>query len=326
MKKSCVVVCLTVIFSATACSAPQETRRREPRVRTLPFEAPPSALPKLAHCESVELPPLPSQVVFPEARQRSEEAVTEALQRYHEGALAQALALTREAVEADPYAFRAHMTAGVVSAGLKNPGQALLHFCQARRLDESSRKALYWIGYCYLEMQRHEQGIRAMRELTRIDPENARAWYELGFALLRQEEHEAALAALERCLALNADNAPALYERGFALYRLGRHEAAAGSYQRAAKLRPTHVDTWKELAETAFLVDDLKTARRAARRVVRLDPKAPEGPLWLGRVLVKRGRCRKGLAELDKAFELAPAEERTRYEKIREESGTLCHE
>ncbi len=306
-----------------AACAPASPGRRAERVPVEEGPAPSSA-PRLSYCEAVELPPLPSRIVLPDARAASERAVIEALARQHEGDYDEALALVREAVAADPFSFRAHMTAGVVLSARGEHEGAQVAFCLARRLDESSRKALSWIAHSYHKLGWTEEGNRVLRALTELSPDSPRAWYELGYALVRQGRYEPAVEALGRSLALRPEDAAAHYERGYACFRLGRIGEALESYRRAADLRPGHAATWRELAETAFSAQAWPQAEAAARRAMRLEPAEPEAPLWRGRALVAAGRCAKGLKMLRKAQSLASDGERRRYESALAEARETC--
>ena len=63
------------------------------------------------------------------------------------------------------------------------------------------------LGCLYTELGRHEDGLRADREMVRLEPDSPNAWYNLACSLALTGQPDAAFAALEKAIALGYDDA-----------------------------------------------------------------------------------------------------------------------
>lgn len=302
-----------LLGTTLGCGSPRKAA--EParvRVRAQPEETPPP--PPLLYCEGVPMAPLSTRPVVPEALDGAETLVLESWEALRLGELVAATTAATQAVEMDPYSFRARMALGVSLSRQERRERALSAFCEARRLDESSTKALYWIGYTYIELGRYDAGVRVMQALVEGTPDWKDAWYELGFAEVRRGRFAEAVAALDRFLELAPDDPRAHYERGFALYRLERYAEAEKAYLAAIRGRPRHAAAHRELAATLLALDKPRAALKRARKAARLDREDPESSYWLGRAYLALGRCLKAASAFRDAAHVAGESRRAAYE------------
>jgi tetratricopeptide (TPR) repeat protein len=319
---------LALALLLAACGGARPVERRPAPVEEEAEEVtPPPAAPPLAHCEGVELPRPPAAPVLPGDQAEAQALEAEAWQVLARGDPSAALEVAREAAAKDPWSFRARMAEGVVLSRLGGHRAALTAFCAARALDESSTKALYWIGYTRVELGEVAAGIATIRTLLEWDPESKDAWYELGYALSRSGDAEKvgeALHALDRAVALGQDDGRVHYERGYLLLRLERHAEAAAAYAAAAKKRPGHAPTRRELAAALAALDRHADAEKEARKAIRLDDTHPDGHYWLGRALLARGRCDKAQRAFLDAVHVAPDGLKERYQRWVEQTKETC--
>jgi tetratricopeptide (TPR) repeat protein len=118
----------------------------------------------------------------------------------------------------------------------------------------------------------------------------------------------ASLDSARRAVALAPENFDAQLALGRALYAAGDDSGAARAFRASAALRPADARPLFFLATTLERAGDDPAALAAYRELVAKQPRAPEGHLGLGVLLVKRGgaQTEEGLKELAHALELDP--------------------
>lgn len=315
-----------LLQALAACGGPPPRSTTPPVAAEEPAPEPPGP-PPLRHCEGVPLPPPPRTMVLPGDQAESEALVRSAWDALARGEDREALEQSELAAEKDPLSFRARMAQGITRSRLGRRDAALTALCASRRLDESSLKALYWIGYTYVEMGRLDRGIAALEEVVAAEPGWADAWYELGYALARSDDvgrYPAALAALDQAVATGQDDARVHYERGYLLYRLERYAEAAAAYGASVKRRPDHAGTRRELAAALVALERYADAEKQAQKAIRLDEGHPDGYYWLGRAHLARRRCEKALRAFMDAAHVAPEGLKPRYENWVERAKQDC--
>jgi tetratricopeptide (TPR) repeat protein len=121
-----------------------------------------------------------------------------------------------------------------------------------------------------LELGRHAQAARTIREALAV-PE---------------------LAALGAAHAMYAEALNATRDRG-----------AVAAAEKATEINPTLVDGWRELGDAHLEANDLKSAEKAFRRVVAMDPTYGLGYAKLAQVLLEEGRTIDALDAITEAGE-----------------------
>jgi len=82
------------------------------------------------------------------------------------------------------------------------------------------------LGNTLLQVGKHEDAIRELREAVRLRPNDAATHYNLGIALREKGETDAAIAAFRVAIRLKSDLADAHFNLGLALARRGRFQDA----------------------------------------------------------------------------------------------------
>ena len=131
---------------------------------------------------------------------------------------------------------------GRIAIGLGGPAHAIAWFRRAVRFQESSTRALSWLGWSLAEAGAIEEAAAVYDNLVKLRPADARSW--LGVARAKQElgKHIDALSALDHAIALERQNPFFHYTRGQSLIALGRIEEAASAYRLAVNIEPSFAD------------------------------------------------------------------------------------
>jgi tetratricopeptide (TPR) repeat protein len=204
------------------------------------------------------------------------------------GDLPTAHSFVTRALHVDPRHAQAHVH---FSAILQEQGQlneALAAIERALELDPDSVQALSnAAGLLSAKLKRPAQAMPLLERALRLDPDHAESWNNMGYALIELRCHEEALPCLARALRLNPGYALALYNQGNALQLLNRTAEAMRSYDAALALAPEMVDAQFGQAACRLLDGDLEPGfaqyewrcrKPDYRRVLETFTR----PLWLG--------------------------------------------
>ncbi|MEO6597518.1 MAG: hypothetical protein ABIP94_22470 [Planctomycetota bacterium] len=157
------------------------------------------------------------------------------------------------------------------------------------------------------------------------DPGQSMLHFELGRACLLLDDHEAAGVALRRALAIGL--VPAIATQAQRFVRLSSAPGLWAGVQRADRAIAAGDHAWalaslrellyrhRRAAELWFLfglvnhkLGQSRRAERALRRALRCDGDLGEAHNRLGILLIGKGQVQAGLAHLERAHELAPAD------------------
>ncbi len=138
-----------------------------------------------------------------------------------------------------------------------SPAEGIKIYRKRLRDNPDDAPANYGLALSLSRNDDHDEALTRVEELLNINPQSI--LYNAAYAelLIEADRTETARAMLSHQLVLNPDNAPLsmLYAR--ALNRVGEHEAAEQVLERQSRIRPTDVDVWYELAETAGLAGNV---------------------------------------------------------------------
>jgi len=151
---------------------------------------------------------------------------------------AEALPLFQRALERDPRAFDAWLTAGYTLGNLGRYEEALVALDRALALSPNSARAWSNKGAALNGLRRYEEELAAYDRALALDPQYAKAWSNKGYALLNLKRYSEALAAYDRALALDPNEADAWSNTGLALLSLNRPREALVAFDRALALDP----------------------------------------------------------------------------------------
>jgi tetratricopeptide (TPR) repeat protein len=112
-------------------------------------------------------------------------------------------------------------------------GEAISLYKQALQLQPSSGEALWYLGLCLNEKERHEEAASAFSRLTAQAPEQGAGWAMLGISQFHLKQYDKALASLRKAHqlkvpALNGLDRVARYHLVILLNRAGQFDVASG--------------------------------------------------------------------------------------------------
>jgi predicted TPR repeat methyltransferase len=236
----------------------------------------------------------------------------QAVQLHQHGRFADAQALYRRVLAANPRQFDALHLLGVIERQQGRPARAAELIRGALQVDPAQARAHVNLGAALQDLGDAPGALAAYDTALRLDPRYALAWDNRGNTLRRLGRPDGALDSYERALALGGSNPAAWHHRALALADLGRHEDAVASAERALALRPAFPDALLALGNALQALGRLPEAVCAYERALALDgngsAEAGGAELWCARgaALKKAGRIEEALTSYDRALALRP--------------------
>jgi tetratricopeptide (TPR) repeat protein len=199
---------------------------------------------------------------------------------------ADAEALYRATIAANPAAWLAHVNLGWVYLGQQRAEPAIAETREALRLKPDLLQAQNNLGTALLDLGRFDEAVAAYRDALRLKPDAPDVRRNLAIALERladaEQDHGDIAAAVEtykESIDLNPDSPEAHHNLGSAYARLGRLNDAISQYEAALRINPGAARAVKNLARAhnsrgIELADARKFAEAVAEfsEAVRLDP------------------------------------------------------
>jgi len=166
--------------------------------------------------------------------------------------------------------------------------------------------ALLRLGGLALEGGRPELAVATLERATALEGENAALQAALGQAYLRLGQAAKALASFEAAAAAEPGFAPAHFLAGLALSELGRRAEARRAYARAIEFDPGFVPALFNLAASLEQDGDRKGAIERYREALARAPDFAAAHLNLGIALAAEGDFAAAIAPLERAAALEP--------------------
>jgi Flp pilus assembly protein TadD len=117
-------------------------------------------------------------------------------------------------------------------------------------------------------------------------------WSRTGDIQLELGQVEQAIERYDKALSLESKLVPALVGRAVALSRLENWNDALGSAESAAKLAPQEIGVWRVLADINMRAERYRSATKALKKALEIDPSDPFVENAMGMVAYKEGRLR----------------------------------
>jgi len=225
------------------------------------------------------------------------------------GQRAQAIAVLREAIKAEPGNGDARLLLGSVLLEEKQAAESIEELKEAVRLKPDSSEARNALGEAYSAFGYPKAARPEFEQAVRIDPRFAQAHVNLASVLLLDEEAAGALEHLNRAISLSgqtADAAYPLYLRGKLQLDAREPSKAVSDLEQAVKLRPDFAEAWSDLGEARRNLLDDPGALEAFQRAVELTPEDAVAQTRCGSKLLDMGRVHDSLPHLQAAVRLDP--------------------
>jgi tetratricopeptide (TPR) repeat protein len=171
--------------------------------------------------------------------------------------------------------------------------------------DPGQVRALFLSGLL-LDDRRPDDAAHMFAHAVARDPTHKAARVSLARALLAASHFDRAREAAEAGLAAFPDAAELHFVRGTALNATLRPQEAAGALARAVALDPGHAPSWLNLGNAAADLDQLEEVERHIRAALHLNPGLVEAHAGLGFVLTSLGRPNEARAACEAAIAQAP--------------------
>ena len=229
-----------------------------------------------------------------------------ALDQHNAGRLADADALYRSILEAEPEHADATHLLGVIAfqQGRLEEAEAMV----LRAIEIDAGVALYHanLGRVRKAAGRPEEAANAFRRALDLEPANPQALSDLGGTLADRGAWEDAVECWRRALDLEPNLAEAHYNIGLAMRERGRTEDAAASFRSAVEANPAFTNAHLALGLALQDQDLLDEAAACYARAIEIDPGDVEARTNLGNVLRAEGRLDEAVAAYEDALAGAP--------------------
>jgi len=232
--------------------------------------------------------------------------MAQAVQLFERGQPAQAAALCRQIVQAQPGHAGAWQLLGITQIMAGQPGEAEPALRQALALDERNTRTLCLLGVACSQQDRADEAIAFFDRALALDPNQPGIWYDRGNTLYALGRDDEAVQSFDRALKLEPRLADAWLNRGHALLRLERPQQAIASYESGLDLAPGHAKLWSSLAEALVLVHRMPDALACLEKALAIDDSNVDVWISMGDVLRVLGRSDLALERYDKALQLNP--------------------
>ena len=228
-----------------------------------------------------------------------------ALQRHQEGRLADAEAIYRQILAAQPnHADTLHMLGILAHQTGRQHTEDLIH--QAIAINPAGLHYHISLGNVLSAQGRTDDAIAGYRHVLRIDPNSVDAHYNLGIALQHQGHLEEAASAYRAALQLKPDFAAAHNNLGTTLKAMGRIEEAVLAYRRALEIKPDSADAHNNLGVALGEDCQFAEAAEACRHALRIDPSYADAWYNLGNASQNQGRLDAAIGAYRCALQLKP--------------------
>lgn len=202
---------------------------------------------------------------------------------------------------------------GVVFLEQGKASQALAYLDKALEFDPEHEQALLNSAILLQEFGRADLRVIARERLLKLlskDDTNERVHFNLGMLAMDDKNIEEAEHWFRRAVHLKNDFRSALFNLALLLADDHRPLEAAPFLNQLVKYHPDHVKGLILLGDIYINnIKDLDAAENCYKRILELDPKNIQGLHNLCVVHVERGKLLQAQACLEKAHELAPAED-----------------
>jgi predicted O-linked N-acetylglucosamine transferase (SPINDLY family) len=178
----------------------------------------------------------------------------------------------RAAIAVDCGVPAAHLNLAVVLLAQRRPAEALEHSEAALRLQGNLAQGWAYRAKALAALRRDEESLASYERALGIDPDHLESLNNRGIALLHLHRPREALAMFERAIELAPDFADAFNNRGSALRRLRRSREAIDSYRQALRLQPDSPDVLSNMANAALGLESLDEALELCDRALALKP------------------------------------------------------
>jgi len=233
-----------------------------------------------------------------------EQALALALQHHQAGRLAEAEALYRQILAAEPRNADALHLLGVVARQVGQNDVAVDLIRQALALRPNFPEAYSNLGNALRDKGQLDKAVAAYRQAIAVRPNFSEAYSNLGNALRDKGLLDEAVAAYRQAIAISPDFSEAHNNLGTALQDKGQLDKAVAAYRQAIALMPNYPEAYSNLGNALRDKGQLDEAISACRQAIALRPNFPEPHNNLGTALRDKGHLDEAIATYRQAVAL----------------------
>ena len=175
---------------------------------------------------------------------------------------------------------------------------------EALRLNPNRQQTRLKLGRLFLRMGYVDKARRLRGEFLKLGPDNP----EIVKAANLEKEDKLAEAeqVYRQILTRHPDNVTAMRLWARLGMRRNRYEDAEVLLKRAVEVAPDFNQAWADLVAVQYELQKLDEAAASAKRLIKLDPRVPNGYLLLASALASAGNHEAALQAFDRALAIAP--------------------
>jgi predicted O-linked N-acetylglucosamine transferase (SPINDLY family) len=212
----------------------------------------------------------------------------------------------RQATRIMPDHVDAHINLGAVCRALGRPEEAVESLHRALILQPESALAHTILGQVLRSQERLDEAIGHFRVALAQEPASLQAGFQLAATLTEQGQPAAAIPLLVEVLRQSSEMPDAWNELGLACDQLGQTEDAATHYTTALRLLPTFWVAHYNLGGARQRQGRLAEAAEHCREALRLQPNLSPAHIRLGQVQIGLGQLPEAMASFRRALLLTP--------------------
>ena len=240
-----------------------------------------------------------------------------AQQLMHDGKFAQAEAMLRPLIAADPKAPEPRYLLAYSLLREDKPADSLKEYTTAAALHTPTAAELRNVALDYVLLKDLPDADRWMSRSLAMDDNDAETWYTMGRLRYTQGRYGDAVTCFQKTLALHPRSVKGENNLGLAYEGLNRNDDAVRAYRTAiAWQKDDPAPSEQPLLNLAILLqhrNQLQEAQQLLEQAAKIRPMEPRIHENLGQVYLHTGRPADAVKEFATAVELAPGNPRYHY-------------
>jgi len=184
--------------------------------------------------------------------------------------------------------------------------KALPLFERAVDTDPDYAEAWYQTSYCNGMLGRHNEALRASRQVIRLRPDWPEPYVNMGHAYSRLAQYQDAINAYKQALRLDPYNADVQFAMGLTYGKWNKPDDEILSYRKAINLSPDHAGAYERLGLAYFRLGRFREAAVAFNQLRMLKPGEAKASNYLGETYLKLNRIEEGIEAFKQATRLKP--------------------
>jgi tetratricopeptide (TPR) repeat protein len=184
--------------------------------------------------------------------------------------------------------------------------RALPLFEKAVDTDPDYAEAWYQMSYCNGMLGRHNEALRASRQVIRLKPEWPEPYVNMGHAYSRLGQFQDAINSYKQALRLDPYNADVQFAMGVTYGKWNKPEEEILSYRKAINLSPDHAGAYERLGLAYFRANKFKEAAAAFDQLRMLKPGEAKASNYLGEAYLKLNKLDESIEAFKQATRLKP--------------------